>query len=276
MKLKNLRKTLSKLKALIGSKIKQLYADLRTLKNAFWNYKTGFLPVFLETLIKHFILLILVYLTIIYGSAYYIFKIHDVFYYEFSYIVTLITLRLVLKLPVIIEMCILTSPVQWGAIGILKESLNLYFTLCWDYALALGLLIFNVLYFLGSVCKQVWATLRKSNNVWDRRCAYLVLVLLIIGLLIFLISWLIPFFYDLYKQGWATTVVSYLWKSLNFGSGFQNEKADGTASHQRSKTNNTTQDNKNGFETNGNGKAYSPSEPTLIERLKSYFGKPKP
>lgn len=222
--LKTMSSKLKKLRLLIRSKIKQVCADLSTLKNAFWDCKTGFLPVFLETLIKHFILLVLVYLVVIYTSAYYIFKMHDAFYHEFGYVLGFVTAALIYDLPLIIHNYILMTPVEWGAISILKESLSLYFTLHWGHALALGLLIINVLYFFIGVCKLIWTTLGKSNNVWDRSCAYLLLSLLVVIFILFLVYWLTPFFSDVYNQGWATTVVSYLWKSLNFLTRFQHRR----------------------------------------------------
>ena len=204
--------------------------QIHTLKKAFWSFKSGFLPVFLETLIKHFILLVLVYLGIIYGSAYFIFKTHDIFQYGPSFfLIWLITLRLIYDLPSIVEMFILASAGQLSSVEVLKESLHAYFTLHWHNALALALLAANVLYFSVSVCKLIWATLSKSNSVWDRRCAYLLLSLLVMVFILFLVYCLTPFFSDVYNQGWASTIVSYLWKSLKFTTDPRCNKTNGAS-----------------------------------------------
>lgn len=101
------------------------------------------------------------------------------------------------------------------------------FTLHWYYALAFALLVANALYFCISVCTLIWATLSKSNSVWDRRCAYLLLGVLFILFILFFVYYLMPFFYHVYNKGWASTIVSYLWKSLKFTTDSQNNKSNG-------------------------------------------------
>ena len=260
--LKTMSSRFKKLRLLIRSKIKQICADLSTLKNAFWYCKTGLLPVFLETLVKYILLLVLAYVLTIYVSAYFIFKIHGLFYHEFGYIIGFVTAALIFDFPVILHNYILMVPTGLGLPRILMEALQFYFTYHWDYALALGLICSALIYFLACVCKLVWTTLERSNNHWDRLCAYLILALLVTALLSFCIYLVMPFFQDAFRQGGWHTLISYLWKSLK---GFEASNLRGEAkdtSYQGSSKANTP-----------NSKAYSPKERTWFDYVR---GKPKP
>lgn len=73
-------------------------------------------------------------------------------------------------------------------------------------------------------------------------------------------------------------MVSYLWKSLNFLTRFEHRRtARANKYEQKHCYENADMGTESHYESHAsNAKVYSPSEPTLLERVKSIFGKPKP
>lgn len=150
---------------------------------------------------------------------------HDVLYHDIGYVIGFVTPSLIFDLPIIIHHFILITRAEWAVPEILYKSVAYYFTSHWRQALALGLQCVSIMYCLFCICGLIRVTLLKKASWWDKFLALIVLTGLVMASIGFLIYVAVPFIKEAFTNGLATTVVNYLWKSLNFITG-QSQNAD--------------------------------------------------
>ena len=253
------------------------------------NSLTKKLPEFVCRLVKTTFIYLTFMICATYFTAWWIYdmpidKFHPVFVIMYTLINTLV------QLPALGIRLTMEAPADLSHSQILMDVWVLYIECYPKYMISCGVAM------AATFCYTVWLlkvsiSYRSSQCLISRWLAYIILGLYVLTFVVLLIYVIIPFFWEVYNQGWATAMLKALWRLGVWL--VPNPKApsppDNSAYDRKAHNADTANNKKSGFANHNsnfnqhnhkteNGRVYSPEERSWVGYFKGEQKpeKPKP